>query len=261
MSVELRYCPHALARPSISDSQDRRIWFFVATEMRAPVLRLSLFLTAAVSSSAAPCYASFNNATLLETPCYRVEKRASLPSGFSLELRRYTGAEALMVQSNASAQITTYQEALMMTSFYIIDYFTGGNAANQSLLSSRTVPLTLHPPSSARLFWLGRMALAPSVWPPHSKPPAPPAPEQQELTIAPLGSGTVLLASIHKQFTSTPQPSDFDSLCASLFNNLGLLSATLDPASLYSPAHAYYYGEDAINPLYDAECWLGVTAA
>lgn len=166
-----------------------------------------------------------------------------------------------MVQSNASAAITTYQEALTLTGFYIIEYFEGpGNAANRSLLSSRTVPLTLHPPTPDRNFWLGRMALAPSQWPPHSHPPAASG-SAGTLGLAPLGRGAFLLASLRQQFQQTPQPSDLEALCASLTSSLGLLGAALDPDSLYSPTHAYYFGRADILEYYDAECWLGVTAA
>jgi len=162
------------------------------------------------------------------------------------------------VEMNASATITTYQEALIMTSFYIIDYFEGqGNSLNKSLLSSRTVPYTLHPPTSSRNFWLGRMALAPSKWPAHSAPPGAIPP----VDLAPLGKGnTFLLASLRKQFQEYPQPSDFETLCASLTSSLGQLGATLDPDSVYSPSHAYYFGEGNLNA-FDSECWVGVKAA
>lgn len=226
-------------------------------------LRL-LVLSASVALAAAakpPCKAPFNNATLLETPCYAVVRSAPGPAGGALELRRYAGAEATVVQSNASAAITTYQEALEMTGFYILYYFTGpGNARNESLLASRTVPLTLHPPTPARNFWLGRMALAPSQWPAHSHPP-PVSASGGTLSLAPLGRGEVLVASLHQQFTQTPQPSDYEALCASLASSLGLLGAVLDPDSVYSPTHAYYAGRADIVDYYDAECWLGVTAA
>jgi hypothetical protein len=205
-----------------------------------------LVLSASVALAAAarpPCKAPFNNATLLETPCYAVVRSAPGPAGGALELRRYAGAEATVVQSNASAAITTYQEALEMTGFYILYYFTGpGNARNESLLASRTVPLT------------------PSQWPAHSHPP-PVSASGGTLSLAPLGRGEVLVASLHQQFTQTPQPSDYEALCASLASSLGLLGAVLDPDSVYSPTHAYYAGRADIVDYYDAECWLGVTAA
>ena len=223
------------------------------------VLLLSLCVTAALAITAPPCSASFNNATQLETPCYKVVHQATTKDGLPLELRRYSGSEAIVAASNASAEITVYQEALTMTAYYLIEYLKGpGNVQNKSLLTSRTVPLTLHPPTPSRNFWLGRMALAPSKWPAHSTPPAPV--KNELLDIAPLGKGTFLLASVRKQYQETPQPSDFDALCATLTSNLGLLGATLDPSSIYSPAHAYYFGFENLGAD-DAECWLGVTAA
>ena len=223
---------------------------------------LVLSCAALAASTAAPrCHASFNNATQLETPCYTVVKQAPSPAG-SLELRRYAGAAATVVACNASATITTYQEALELTGFYVIEYFLGGgNALNRSLLDSRTVPFTLHPPTRARNTWQGRMALAPSQWPPHSHPPAAAGSEGGFLGLEPLGRGAFLLASLHRQFQQVPQPSDREALCASLTSSLGLLGAALDPSSVYSPAHAYYTGRAVIVEYYDVECWLGVTAA
>ena len=215
---------------------------------------------AAASAAAPPCHASFNNETQLETPCYAVVRRASAPSGGALELRRYAGAAATVVEYNLSASVTTYQEALNIAGFYVIAYFQGDNQQNKSLLASRTVPFTLHPPSATRDFWLGRMALAPSQWPAHSQPPATNE-NNGTPSLAALGKGAFLVASLRKSFQETPQPSDLDELCASLNSSLGLLGGALDPASVYSPTHAYYFGRADILNSYDAECWLGVTAA
>ena len=217
--------------------------------------------TALPSAVAAPCYGPLNNLTQLETPCYKVIHTAATPrEGLALELREYAGGEAMVAESKApNATIRDYTEALIMTSFNVINYFQGpGNTPNQPLLTSRTVPLTFHPPTSSRDFWVGRMALAPSLWPPHSKPPTPVKGESLELT--PLGKGSFLLASIKKQFEGFPLPPDVETMCATLESNLGLLGATLDPDSIYSPAHAYYF-EKENGGLDDVECWLGVTAA
>ena len=194
-----------------------------------------------------PCYDSFNGDTRLETVCYQILANGTTPG---LSVRSYAGADAaaLVVYSNASSSITTYQEALMLTSFYVIDYFTSHN-----LTASRTVPLTLRPPTPVHDAWLGQMALAPSRWPPGSKPP--------RGEVAPLGGGAaeVTLAVFRVVMQQPPQPSDFDALCAKLEAAVKaeLPGFKVDSASPFSPTHARYSGELWDGP-WLIECWVGV---
>ena len=201
---------------------------------------------AAGASSARPCFDSFNTLPF-ETPCYTTLANAS---GGALTVRAYDGADAAarLVSYAAPASVSPYQEALMLTSFYVIDYFV-----NKSLGASRTVPLTLRPPSTANAAWLAQMTLAPSKWPPASKPPVPLAPT----ALVPRGKTT--LASLRTIFEQPPQPSDFDGLCAQLRAGVQveLKAWVVDDASPVSPTHARYYGELWDGP-WEAECWVGV---
>lgn len=217
---------------------------------------LALVFAAAASAASAgalaaptPCFGSLNGAPF-ETVCYRLLANAS---GGLLTVREYAGADAdaRLVTFAAPATVTTYQEALLMTAFYVIDYFT-----NHSLLSSRTVPITLRPPTSAQNSdWIGQMALAPSKWPPAAKPPAPDAPT------ALVPRGRLTLASLRATFQQSPQPSDFDDLCKRLRAAVPteLPAWTVDEASPVSPTHARYFSEDFTGP-WECECWVGVKA-
>ena len=172
----------------------------------AAVAALLSCVTTALSSpgdDAKRCLDTLDGAPF-ETVCYRTLANAS---GGLLTVREYkdADADAFLVSYSAPSSITTYQEALMLTSFYVISYFT-----NHSLASSRTVPLTLRPPTPAHDEWVAGMALAPSNWPPASHPP----PAIYDTVVAPLGAFT--FASLRAVVQQSPQPSDFDALCVQL---------------------------------------------
>ena len=216
--------------------------------MRAFPALLALASTAA-ADGAKPCFDTFNGQPF-ETVCYKTLAAVNA-SGGALTVRAYegAGAEAHMVSYAAPATVTTYQEALMLTSFYVIYYFT-----NHSLAASRTVPLTLRPPTSGlNNAWVAQMALAPSLWPPGSTPPPPLAPTQ----VSPRGRTT--LASLRVTLQQSPQPSDFEQLCAQLRAGVQaeLPAWSVDEASPISPTHARYSGEEWEGP-YEVECWVGV---
>jgi hypothetical protein len=212
--------------------------------MRTP---LAFLLSIAIAK---PCYDTFNGAPF-ETVCARVVANASASGGL-LEVREFVGAsaEAYAVTVTVPASVTTYQEALMMGAFYVIDYFTA-----HGLAASRTVPFTLRPPTPAGGPWLARMALAPSAWPPGG--PAPPAPNASNIMLAPLGRAT--FATLRVVAQQPPQPSDFDALCASLRAALQkeLPAWRVDEASPITPTHARFDGELWTGP-WEIECQVGV---
>jgi hypothetical protein len=216
---------------------------------RAALFAIFSALAAASLAPTKPCFDTFN-AQPFETVCHKTLANAS--SGL-LTVRAYSGAsaEAFAVSSTAPATITVYQEALELTTFCVIDYFT-----NKTLTDARTVPLTLRPPTPTHNEWAAQMALAPSRWPPGSKPPAPYAPSK----IAPLGD--VTLAALRATLQGPPQPADFDKLCAQLRAAVRkeLPAWKVDETSPISPTHARYYGLEWEGP-WVVECWVGVVAA
>ena len=149
----------------------------------------------------------------------------------------------------------------METSFYVLEYFIGpGNALNKSLLSSRTVPLTLRPPSAANPAWRGAMALAPSLWPAGKTPPQP----AYGVELLPFGGKRPVLLAVQRASTSqSPQPSDFDALCAGLRAAVAsqLPAYAVDEASPFTPTHARYFGFEFYGEAFEYECWLGVEKA
>ena len=207
---------------------------------------------------AARCLGRLNQTFPFEEVCYETVYNGT--GGFTL--RSYSGADAAasLVTSTASSSITTYQEALEMTTFYVIEYFVGGgNARNESLLSARTVPLVLRPPTASHDFWVGHMAVAPSRFP-GTKPPSPVG-KGYPISLEPMGD--VTLAVLRDTLNESPQPSDFDALCKRLEAAVKKQapSWTIDAASPYSPSHARFDSFEFFEGPFDIECWLGVQKA
>ena len=219
---------------------------------------MRLFLALASASAAAslapkPCFDTLNGQPF-ETVCHKTLANASAAGGGLLAVRAYAGAsaKAFSVSAAASGSITVYQEALELTTFSVIEYFLNRSVG----ADARTVPLTLRPPTPHHDEWLAQMALAPSRWPPGSTPPAPP---YATIKVAPLGD--VTLAALRVTVQESPQPADFDALCARLRAAVPkeLPAWTVDEASPVSPTHARYNGRDWTGP-WLIECWLGVVA-
>jgi hypothetical protein len=215
---------------------------------------VGLIASIAVVAAAAPCYGRLNETIPFEEVCYTVLKNGT--DGLSLRKYGASGA-AMLVEYQASSSITVYQEALTLTTFYVIEYFLGpGNVHNDSLLSARTVPLVLRPPTPAHNFWVAHMALTPSRYPP-ATPPAPYAPT----TLRPLGENTTLAVQ-RATLAQSPQPSDFDALCAKLSAGIKeqLPGWSVDTDSPYTPSHARYYSYYNYEGPWTIECWMGVAA-
>ena len=219
--------------------------------MLRAVIAVGLALQAAAAAPAR-CLGHLNHTYLLESVCFE-----TIFSGADgLTLREYSGANAsaTLVSFNVSAT-QIYQEALEMSTFYVISYFAGeGNAANKSLVAARTVPLVLRPPTREHNEWVSHMALAPSRFPPGSHAPAP----NWDISLRPLGS--VTLAVLHATLDQSPQPADFDALCSRVEAAVKkqLPAWAIDAASPYSPSHARFDSYEFYEGPFDIECWWGV---
>ena len=228
--------------------------FKIARFCIAALLALSVLT---LGTDAARCEGRLNSSFPFEEVCYEVVFNGT--GGFSL--RSYAGANAAaaLATSNASSSITTYQEALELTTFLVIEYFVGsGNAKNVSLLDARTVPLVLRPPTPSHNFWASHMAVAPSRFPSVAKAPRAAG---SDLSLLPMGD--VTLAVLHDTLTSSPQPADFAALCKRLEVAVKAQSPgwSVDASSPYSPSHARFDSFEFYEGPFDIECWLGVQKA
>lgn len=222
---------------------------------RRPAALLAATLSAVIGGVGAACHFPYNNLTrTLEAACYTV---VDAESGY--EVREYPPSETLVVRYAVSADVTTYEEALTMGTFYVLAYFTGdGNAQNKSLLGARTTPLLLRPARPAsQTPWFVDMALAPGLAP---LPLPKPLDGIEVVPLVPHKSAPVFLAARHEQLTSSPQPSDYEACTSKLIASLARSTSwRYNATASTSPSHAYFTGQDFIpEQPFDIECWVGV---
>jgi hypothetical protein len=220
--------------------------------MQAPLLALLLALHLG-SPAAEKCTALLDGSVPVETLCYSV-----IESHGALQLRHYNVSSATAVTYDVAAGVTIYQEAQTEAAFYVLGYFTGEcNAANKSLApAARTVPLVLRTNTGESPGWVGSMIVAPSLYPTPLRLPVPKYGVKLE-PVAGSGPGALRLASLRTQFQQSPQPSDFEAVCAQLTARLAKLGIKVDAASGLTPSHAYYFSREWTGP-WDFECWVAV---
>lgn len=218
-------------------------------------LSAATLVTSTSAPDAAPCYGPFNHTYKLETPCFKV-----LASSGDLSVREFVGGKHVtLVEKALPSSITIYQEAVTIGTYDVIGYLMGYyNTRNESLLSSRTVPLVVRPPAPQHADWVVHMALAPSLWP-AARARVPPTPGNN-ITLAPLGAAAVAVQ--YKLFELSPQPADLDALCKTLDANLAALGGwALDADSQVTHSYAFYSGYMFYDGPWDVECWAGVVKA
>ena len=207
------------------------------------------------TAKAKTCHFPYNNLTnTLASVCF---EELGNENGYAV--RQYSNRSdegALVVRYNVSATVQTYQEALELGTFTVLDYFEGGNAKNLSLADARTTPLLLRPRHpAAGIPWFVEMAIAPGLV------PHPPAPLYGvEITpLCPQDAAQFQVAARHERLNSSPQPSDFEACAAKLIESLKLSSLwRYNASSPASPSFAYFTGQFDISGPYDIECWVGV---
>ena len=222
-------------------------------------------LLAEAPAAAAPCEGEFNGQPL-EAVCFATLLNSSKTKGLSV--RAYAPAVAAattLVSYNVSALFpaATFDDALALAGFGVIEYFLGGfNKPHENLLDARTVPFLLLPPGAPG-GWVGRMALAPSRFPARAQAPAP----LSNVSLVALSAQLLTLAVLRERTTGEQPPTgaQLAALCARTVSAVAagaLPGWGVDAASPFATgAYALYYGRDApAGGPYDAECWLGVVA-
>jgi len=216
----------------------------------------------AAAAPPTPCFGTLNNDEPVEEVCFTTLLNSSTTAGLSV--REYPAGAATLVSYNVSAlyTVSTFESALTLAGFGVIEYFIGGfNKKKENLLDARTVPFLVLPPAAAG-GWVGRLALAPSKWPAGSKPPAP----VDNVTLVPLAKDALTLAVqfVESNTEGGPTGDELAALCARTATAVAagaLPGWRVDAASPFAAGvYALFYGRDAPdNGPFAVECWLGVT--
>jgi hypothetical protein len=148
----------------------------------------------------------------------------------------------------------TWAENVFFTSSFLFGYIDGDyNADKKNLSSALTAPFVLRPVSAERggdLTWVGAMALAPSLFPAGSSPPAPTI---GNINVRPYGE--LVMASVPVVLPSSPTEDDFRSAYLQLEENVGLVNLpgqwAINVSSPLTPSFNFYFTE-----AYNGSAWL-----
>lgn len=199
-----------------------------------------------------PCITTVPNTPVNESMCSNV-----IASNGNVFVKQYglPVNETLVVVQVAGGNL--YVDAVVAAAQYIIDFFIGSNDERLNILSSRTVPLTIRPPSPAtNNQWLGTMMVSTANYPDSFKIPSP-YPPSAGTTLQKVGYR--LFATIQFTTTTTPEQPDFEEACGAVSANLPAGYA-VNTTSPWTPTWVLYNGEYE-QTLWTNECWLEVTAA
>lgn len=200
----------------------------------------------------APCFVSVNDvnaelyeATVIERPCFATIYSTDSP--FAVNIRAYPRDAAMLVEASIpDDEGNTFQDNLFFTAAFLFGYIGGDNAQNANLTDARTAPFILRPVSPERgdQTWVGAMALAPSLWPAGSSPPAP---TSDNVDVRPFGE--VVIASVPVLLPAAPTEDDFRSAYNQLeelisFAPAGAGQWAINVTSPLTPSFSFYFTQN-----------------
>ena len=230
-------------------------------------LRLATILaSAACAAAAAPaspaCFVNINDvaaissdAQVIESPCFATIYGPGPPAPFPVTFRSYARDAALFVEASVSDDPgNTFAENIFFTSSFLFGHFDGSyNAKKKNLSSALTAPFVLRPVSAERggdLTWVGAMALAPSLFPAGSSPPAP---TMGNVVVRPFGD--VVMASVPAVLPASPTEDDFRSAYLQLEELVSLVNLpgqwAINVSSPLTPSYNFFFTE-----AYNGTSWL-----
>jgi hypothetical protein len=219
--------------------------------------RLLLLAASAAAAAAGPppkaCYVTIDDVTaltaearLVEGPCFSPLYTAGMGSPFPITFRSYARDAALVVEATIpDDEGNTFADNVFFTSSFLFGYFGGSNADSKNLSAALTAPFTLRPVNPERPgppTWVGSLALAPSVWPVGSSPPAP---TDDNVVVRPIDE--VVMASVPALLPAAPTEDDFRAAYQSLEELVSLTSLPgewlINTTSPLTPSFNFFFTE------------------
>ena len=199
-----------------------------------------------------PCYTTINDVNSLLPDVSKIEGvcfstiYASPSPELLVTFRAYPRGAAFLVEATIPDDPgNTFADNVFFTSSFVFDYLTGDNARKENLTDARTAPFVLRPVSPERggdPTWVGAMALAPSLWPAGSSPPAP---TLSNVNVRPFGE--VVMASIPAVLSAAPTEDDFRSAYMQLEEAVSLVALpgqwVINTTSPLTPSFNFYFTE------------------
>jgi hypothetical protein len=206
------------------------------------------------AAAAAPsCFAAINavealpsDQQLVERPCFTPIYSTNAP--FPVTLRAYPRNAALFVEASIPDDPgNSFEDNVFFTSSFVFGYFGGNNEDKKNLSAALTAPFYLRPVSPERggdMTWVGAVALAPSVYPADSSPPAPTG----GLVVRPFGD--VVIASVPARLPAAPTEDNFREAYQQLEEVISFIATpgpgqwAINVSSPLTPSFDFYFKDD-----------------
>lgn len=221
-----------------------------------PALRnaASLLLLASLAAAGlapAPCAAPPGIVPAVpESLCYK-ELVPTNPSGVTI--RQYTAPlNATFASSGATGG---YPGGVQSSIASIISYFSGANDDQRNILSARTTPFLVLPPTRSP-YWAAFMEVSPTQFPDNFVIPSPL--RGVGLSLVNGNIGNTLMASFAYNSTGFPYIENVNEACGVIQNSTLPSGYAINTSHPFSPTWVFYNGESDAN--FTSECWMAVYA-
>lgn len=210
-----------------------------------------LLATLAAAGLAAPCAAPPGIVPAVpESLCYK-ELVPTNPSGVSI--RQYTAPlNATFASGGANG---AYPGGVQGSIASILSYFSGANDDQRNILSARTVPLLVIPPTRSP-YWSAFLEVSPTQFPDSFLIPRP----LRGVTLSSVNDniGGTLMASFQYNTTGFPYIENVQEACGVIQNSTLPSGYAINTSHPFSPTYVFYNGQG--DAQYTSECWMAVYA-
>jgi hypothetical protein len=214
---------------------------------------LAVLTSSAAAGLATPCTAPPGVVPAVpEALCYK-EIVPVNPSGITI--RQYGGsANSTLVSSGANG---VFPQGVQSSIASIISYFAGNNDEQRNILSARTVPFAILPPTRGP-YWSAFLEVSPTQFPDNFLIPRPNPNQGVSLSLVNDKLGDTLIASFAFNTTGFPYLENIQEACGVIQNSTLPSGYAVNASHPFSPTYVFYNGEAATN--FTSECWYAVFA-
>ena len=182
--------------------------------------------------------------------CYK-ELVPTNPSGISI--RQYVGsANATFASGGANGAFPSGVQSSIAS---VISYFSGANDEQRNILSARTVPFAVTPPTRSPS-WAAFMEISPTQFPDDFLIPRP----NRGMSLSHVNDniGDTLMAVFPFNTTGFPYLETIQEACGVIQNSTLPSGYAVNASHPFSPTYVFYNGQ--ADAAYTSECWMAVYA-
>jgi len=147
----------------------------------------------------------------------------------------------------------------------VIGYFSGANDDNENILSARTVPFLVVPPSTGTrrrtggegegsYYWTAALEVSPTQYPDNFLIPRPI--QNSPVTLSKVNDNLGLFAVFQFNTTGFPYIENIEEACGVIQNSTLPKGYAINTTNFWTPTYVFYNGERTAE--FTNECWMAV---